>query len=610
MEADPQLRELTLRGDVVVTYERYRIESDALHLALTPGGIMVDGEGKVAFCPCADPPITIEFSGGRVAPPGDLLVAYPRLRVLGVPVFALPYLWLRSPERVGLLPPRIAWRGEDGLFAGAGVHVPWRSSDGATRFLDVRGGGYLQGGAETSLRLETPRTTTFALLDEIDGTRAVLDARGSLEIGEPGDVTLAWDADAVRGERGRRGTVELAPAAQRHDHAAAETVLPIGNATAGGLVAAGLRARGVRGDGALVAGPLGTVALGGALSAAGTWDADLRALALGDGGGGTTSVALARAGAALDARPGPLEVRSGVQGRARLAERPPERPFIGAPVAPGAAGTASGAARDVAAAAHLELGLPLARSWAGDGGAAPLVHTIGPIAEARAAIARRDGSDFLARERMAIPAWSWLAAGGGATAIGRWTGSALRLEARVGALGEDAQQPLLLGHGRLVGTTPAVRISAEGALVGSDAAAFRLEESGEGRAGAAVVGVLRLGTELGPSIGVDAAGQSGSGSGAARAVAGGTAAALPGEDVDWLVEDGWSGGADVTVPITRSVRVLARADADLGEAELVGLRGGAAYRHPCGCVAAELFAQHRVGREGVDVWLGVDLAPP
>jgi hypothetical protein len=610
VEADPQLRELTLRRDVVVTYGRYRIESDALHLALTPGGILVEGEGEVAFCPCADPPITIQFSGGRVAPPGDLLVAYPRLRVLGVPVFALPYLWLRSPERVGLLPPRMAWRGEDGLLAGAGVHLPWRSGDGATRFLDVRGAGYLQGGAETSVRLETPRTTTFALVDEIDGTRAVLDARGSLELGDASEPTLAWDADAVRGERGRRGTVELAPAAQRHDHAAAETALRLDGGRANGLVAAAVRARGGRGDGALVAGPQGTLALGGGVAGAGVWDGDVRALALGDGGGGTTSVVVAGSGVELYARPGPLDVRLALRGRGRLAERRPDLPDVGAPAAGAGAG---GTSRDAVGAARVEVGLPLARSWERGSGAAPLVHTIGPVAEARAAVAAREGGDFLAVERAALPAWSWLAAGGAATAIGRWTGSALRLEARAGAIGEEGQRPLLLAHGRLLATAPALRTSIEGALVGSDAAAFRIDDGGpsDGRAaGAALIGALRLGQELGPSIGVDAAGQSGSGAGRARAVAGGTAAALPGEDLDWLAGGGWSGGAEAAVPLSRSVRALARADADLGQAELVALRGGATYRHPCGCVAAELFAQHRLGRDGVDIWLGVDLAPP
>src|SRR5262249_38632584 len=71
IEADAQLKNLTLRRDVIVTYGRYRMQADELRLSVTPGGIFVDGEGRVAFCPCADPPVAIAFSGGRVAPPGD-----------------------------------------------------------------------------------------------------------------------------------------------------------------------------------------------------------------------------------------------------------------------------------------------------------------------------------------------------------------------------------------------------------------------------------------------------------------------------------------------------------------------------------------------------------
>src|SRR5262245_13732646 len=169
VQADPHLRELTQRDHVAVTYGRYRIVSDDLHLALTPGGILVDGEGRVAFCPCPDPPVAIAFSGGRVAPPGDLLVRFPRLEVLGLPVMALPWIWIRAPDRIGLLPPMVAWRGDDGLLAGAGAHLPWRGSDGALRTLDVRAGGYFEGGAEVSTALDTPTSTTRASIDRIHG---------------------------------------------------------------------------------------------------------------------------------------------------------------------------------------------------------------------------------------------------------------------------------------------------------------------------------------------------------------------------------------------------------------------------------------------------------
>jgi hypothetical protein len=605
VEADPALRELTLRNRVVVTYQRYRIESDALHLALTPGGIMVEGEGRVAFCPCADPPIAIAFSGGRVAPPGDLLVSFPRLEVLGVPVFALPYMWLRSPEKVGLLPPRLAWRADDGLLAGAGVHVPWRGRHGERRALDLRAAGYLEGGAEVSARFETPASTTFVLVDEIRGTRAVIDARGSLpsprtyQSRPAEDAALSWDIDAVRGDRARTGTIELAAAAQPFDAAAAETSLGFGVESARGIAAAGLRARAVRGEGRVFGGPLASAGIGGPLASLGSWDTALHAMALGDGRAETHGAAAAMLGAELDGRPGPLDLRLSARGRARVAQAD-SRP-------------SSERAQDAVAAARFEAGLPLARSFGGRRAALPLVHTIGPIVEARAAVGGHRGA-ALSDDRIPIPRASWLGAAGGATALGNYAGRAVRLEVRGGAYGAQDEEPLAIAHARVHAWTPALAAGFETALVGADPDAFEIpadvDAPPSGREGAAVIGSVRLGPQEGPYIAVDAAGQSGAGAAAARAVAAGTAAALPGDELSYLDVAGWTGGAEVQIPWTRTIRTNTRADADLTAGELLAIRGGAAYRHPCGCVAAELVGLHRLGREGVDVWLTVDLAPP
>src|SRR5262249_11234863 len=161
-----------------------------------------------------------------VAPPGDLLVRSPRLEVLGLPVLWLPWIWIRAPDRVGFLPPMVAWRGDDGLLAGAGAHLPWRGTDGAVRELDVRGGGYFEGGAQVAVGLHPPSSTTRASIDQIHGTRVAADARGSLQ--PESQVALAWDLDAIRGDRGRSGTIDLAAAAQPYDVAVAESSLRLG----------------------------------------------------------------------------------------------------------------------------------------------------------------------------------------------------------------------------------------------------------------------------------------------------------------------------------------------------------------------------------------------
>src|SRR5207244_11312844 len=60
--------------------------------------LVVKGPGRVALCPCPDPPITLGFTTAR-ASPADLVVENPTLRAGGVPVAWLPYFWLRSDRK-------------------------------------------------------------------------------------------------------------------------------------------------------------------------------------------------------------------------------------------------------------------------------------------------------------------------------------------------------------------------------------------------------------------------------------------------------------------------------------------------------------------------------
>src|SRR6187399_606284 len=86
VEVDVRLNELELSEDVLVVVDRYRLTADELKLGRSDRGIVVDGNGRVAFCRCADPPVSVSFSGATVAPPTDLLIENPALRVWGVPV--------------------------------------------------------------------------------------------------------------------------------------------------------------------------------------------------------------------------------------------------------------------------------------------------------------------------------------------------------------------------------------------------------------------------------------------------------------------------------------------------------------------------------------------
>src|SRR5262249_12075380 len=158
--------------------------------------------------PCLGAPLAVGFDEATVAPPADLFVRDPTLRVFGVPVLWLPAFWLRSPARPGVLPPDVQYRGTDGVFLGEGVHLPLVPGDVA-HGIDVRAGGYTAGGAVVDVRAITATTVTRARWDHRSGDDGLtLDARGALGDG-PAGTAIAWDMDAIRGARGVLSTTEL-----------------------------------------------------------------------------------------------------------------------------------------------------------------------------------------------------------------------------------------------------------------------------------------------------------------------------------------------------------------------------------------------------------------
>jgi hypothetical protein len=212
LELDPELSRLSLQGHVFVAVDRIRLRSDRLSLRETNGAVIVEGSGRVALCGCADPPVTFGFAGATVRPPGDLVLSQPTVRVGGVPVLWLPVLWLRSPERVGLLPLVVAWRGADGLLLGSGVHVP--AGDGS---VDLSGAGYVEGGADVEARVRTARTSSVVRWDRRGSDFFTVDLRGSGLA--PGGGSVSWSADALRGPRALGGPSLLEVVALRDDRA-------------------------------------------------------------------------------------------------------------------------------------------------------------------------------------------------------------------------------------------------------------------------------------------------------------------------------------------------------------------------------------------------------
>jgi hypothetical protein len=86
----------------------------------------------------------------------------------------------------------------------------------------------------------------------------------------------------------------------------------------------------------------------------------------------------------------------------------------------------------------------------------------------------------------------------------------------------------------------------------------------------------------------------------------------------FFAAEGWTGGARVAVPFSRTFLTRAGADMDLAERVLLAARASVELRDSCECVALRVTGAHRLGRvvpgqagagAGVDVWLTIDLAP-
>src|SRR5665647_3019307 len=81
-EARPMRRRLARSTELVLA---------ALHLSRSSLGVVIEGDGRLAFCPCLGTPLTVAFSRATVAPPGDLFLKNARLEIFGLPVLWLPY---------------------------------------------------------------------------------------------------------------------------------------------------------------------------------------------------------------------------------------------------------------------------------------------------------------------------------------------------------------------------------------------------------------------------------------------------------------------------------------------------------------------------------------
>jgi hypothetical protein len=561
VEIDPDGQTMHLEGDVVVTSDRYRLTSDDVRIRRTPRGVWVDGKGRVAFCPCPEPPVSFGFQRALVAPPTDLVLEQPTFRVGSVPVAWLPYLWLRSRRRWGLLPPKLAWRAQDGFLAGLGGHAPL---DGGDASLDLRAAGYLRGGVELESRLSTRRTTTSVRFDHLGRSMLIADARGV--VGPERGTALAWDVDVVRGARAASGPLLLETAARRFDRVRVGSTWTKGVGLVG-LTVAGDARRGGALDTVGAAGPGVHLGVGGAVGSVGTVHEAASIVTRHDATLGALSAIGHDGHVSFDGRPGIFAVTGAVHSAAL--------------------GVVEEARRTGAVAAGIvtRAGLPLHRRF--DDG---VDHHVEPFIEAGGKLASADG---------ALP---WV------HGDGRWIHAAGGVRSALGSYASRAGLGAALRGGVVGSPTELHPVASARATADADAAALSADAVWFPSAPRHVAAVVRgrLGALDGVNVAPRLTGAVGGDLASARVLNGGGWNATP---VGWLDRDGWNAGASTSVPWTDWLATGADMDVDITHADVLGVRGSAAYRHRCDCLALTAWGGYRRGRRGVDVLLTIDLSP-
>ena len=562
---DGRLNKLRLSDSVELRVSRYHLSAEQLTLERTPGGIVVEGEGQVAFCPCSNPPVTVGFSSARVAPPTDLLLSDSTCRAGGVPFFWMPALWLRSPDRLGLLSPHFAVRATDGPWMGTGLHVPLAGQHSeAPQVLDVLVGGYAKGGVDLGAQWASTRSTATVRWDWRGRGLFWADARGSESLG--GDFSAAGRVDLLKGPRALTGPVDYQTVTRRYDRTRIEVVGADGTA----MAAFGLHTDGPRGDRYARFGDVGPsvrVGIGTAISDVGHVESNTLAWPSRSEEGDQQALALHATDLQFDARPGPLAFRSVSRERWLL-------------------GTGSYRSAGVGLlGTQMSLSLPLISHLGNHAG--HFTHWLEPglsgSVALRGSAARQDGErlhpftsarlsvDNVLGDPDSAESARWQLIGGSISDrdrlhtafVSRWTGSFSIL-----GLGGD------LGWVDQSGW-----FSSSRARVGRiDSLALTVRVDGREHEGTALARWL-TDEAWSPWMG------------------------------GWLDRDGWTGHLQADVALSTSMATAAMLDYDATADTWLSERAAVGYRHSCGCLALWGSGGRRRGREGWDVTVTLDLMP-
>lgn len=570
LELDPRLQTLELRGRVVLALGRYRLSGDRLLVMKTSSGMVVEGPGRLALCPCPNPAVTLGFTAARIAPPWDLVIENPTLRAGGVPVAWLPFFWLRSPRRVGLLPLKVAFRGDDGLLLGSGVHVPIGSDDQ----LDLRAAAYVRGGVDTEARLSTVRSESTVRWDYLGGSLLGMDSRGATSP-IPG-ASASWSIDALRGSRSLSGPVLLEEAALRQDRARGALGGSDGRATFGLSVLADAARGGGVGDVGRV-GPGAHAGYGAALGRVGTFDADVDVATFHDPVFGSMTLLTQHAEARADARAGVLSL--GVQGRTRASAAFGEK--------------TSGHAAAVGVSGRLAA--PFVKRFGAR--AVPLEHRITPFVAGTVGAAHSTAASI---GRTIAPDGPFeVVTSGIRTTVGELAGErlALTLELEGGGIADESEAPRGVVAVGAVGDARAFSVRQESVVaVASTGTAVHVLSA-------------RLGAADGPSVAARFHQSLGDVPILSRFALAGLGGGWDSPWVPWFGGPGSALGGRIAVPWTRWLSSAADSDYDVTNQTVLGVRGSLGYLHPCGCLRASLWGGVRHGRRGPDALLTLDFAP-
>jgi hypothetical protein len=538
-----------------------------MFLSRSPRGVHVEGGGRLSFCRCPSPPLSLGFSQADLAPPTDILLTNTTLRVWGVPVFWSPYLWLRSPARAGIIPPSLAYRGEEGLLLGSGVHLPLGSREQRDAAVDLRTGIYLRGGVRVEAHAVTEEAQAHLAWDHFRDSSVELTLTGAVQ--QTTSAAFSARVDALRGERALIAPASLQVAALHSDRARLGVVRP-GSGVVGVSLQSDVRRGADLGD-LGVFGPVLELGAGLALGRHGRFAVDW----LTRGGvqpSGSFAQNVGSAELSYSQPVGPILAELAWRGRAEALTLP--------------------AAYGLVATTELRprVSLPLVRrfgSW---------LHSVSPGLE---------GSWATAHAEQTIDSTPWLGrpidadADASVIALASLESALSQSESRSGGdvrLGAGLAGPMTRPRAVLSARARADarwgRLSARTHVVASSLASDVLVRAEVGSEQTVRVSLLADGRRADARL--------------ARGLwaEDWTLGATPLLDVA-----GWTTGARLSVPWTRSFETQAGADYDVSAERWLGASAAVAYRHPCRCAALSLWGSRRLGRRGYDAAFSVELVP-